>query len=491
MFAQSIRGLSQISFTENGAIARRTTGSALLDFYGTIGASRTKQDGEIIIEFEKAFSENRLLALKTIFYARNVRGGLGERRAVRVLLNHIATNYPDVICENIALIPHFGRWDDLYCLVGTAAESAMWGLIRWQWHDDIRAYDKNEPISLMAKWLKSVNTSSKDSCILGRLTAKNLYLTEKSYRKGLSMFRARIDVVERKMSANGWQKINYPSVPSIAMKNYRNAFKRHDGAGFEKFIESVQSGDEKINSGTLYPYDILHAANLSHYRTFQIQNDPVLEEQWRALPNYVSGNQNIIIMADTSGSMNGQPMETSIGLAIYFAERNIGAYHNLFMTFSESPSYVEIKGKTLAEKVACVPSIVANTDIEKAFMLILQTALDDEVPEVEMPAALVIISDMQFDAAQNYYNRYTDTMHDKMAELFERNGYALPHIVYWNVEDRRATYQAKSDTKGVSLASGHSTSVFKSLVTSIGKTPYESMLDVLNAPEYDIVKLPA
>jgi len=225
--------------------------------FGQIGAMRKRPDADIESAFSKAFAEDKLLATKMAFYARNVRGGLGERRTARIIFKFLAKLYPDVMKKNIQFLPLFGRYDDLYEFVGTPVENDMWRLIQEQWNLDIKNMKDNKPISLLAKWLKSVNTSSQESNKLGKLTAKNLGLSEKEYRKTLSVLRRYLDVTEVKMSHNQWSDINYAGVPSRAMSIYRNAFRKHDEDRFNAYIESVSKGEAKINSSTLFPYDIL------------------------------------------------------------------------------------------------------------------------------------------------------------------------------------------------------------------------------------------
>ena len=316
-FVNALRKEDNYTFTENGAIALKSTESALVDLFGQIGAMRNRTDADIEAAFSKAFAEDRLLATKMAFYARNIRGGLGERRTARVIFNFLAKVHPDVMRKNIQYVPLFGRYDDLYEFVGTPVENDMWALIKEQWSLDIDNMNNNKPISLLAKWLKSVNTSSDESNRLGKLTAKNLGLSEKEYRKTLSALRRYLDVTEVKMSHNQWDEINYEGVPSRAMAIYRNAFRRHDEERFNTYIESVSKGEAKINSSTLFPYDIIEKMQLrtgwngnylavNHY-------DKVLEEQWKALPNYIEREHNVLIMADTSASMMGRPMATAIG----------------------------------------------------------------------------------------------------------------------------------------------------------------------------------
>ncbi len=484
-FLRALKTENNFTTTEKGAVALKSTNSALVDLFGEIGALRKRSENEIEAKFIKAFSEDRLLATKMAFYARDIRGGLGERRVFRIILKYLADIHPEIVVKNLQNIPFYGRWDDLYVLVGTPVEKEMWNFIKKQWQEDLRGMSEGKPISLLGKWLKSVNTSSEESRKLGRLTTRHLGLTERQYRKELSQLRNYIDVVERKMSSNRWNEIIYSSVPSRAMAIYRNAFMRHDPERFDEFIENVKQGQEKINSATLYPYDILERMTDGEFDLSYIKYDPVLEAQWKALPNYVDGEYNVLVMADTSGSMVGRPMATSVGLAIYFAERNKGIWHNKFMTFSSEPSFVEIKGETLYEKIKCVPEIVDTTNLEAALRLILDTAIKHQLTQEDMPKSLVIISDMQFDPATG--SRGDVTFYDTMKEMYNRAGYEIPNIVFWQVDSRRDSFQVTSEYKGVQLASGQSPSVFKSILNTIGKTPYEAMLEILNNPRYDYV----
>jgi len=360
-------------------------------------------------------------------------------------------------------------------------------------------------ISLLGKWMPSINTSSKKTISLAKRFIKEFGMSEREYRKMLSALREHIKITERYMSAKDWDEIAYSQVPSHAMKNYRKAFSKHDGERFGQYIESVTKGEAKIHSGTLYPYDILVAAGLTYNRfygndRFTINFDPVLEEQWKALPNYIKKAINALVLADTSGSMQGLPMAIAISLAIYLAERNTGAYKNLFMTFSEHPEFVELKGKTLKEKVECVTSLVANTDLEAAMDEILRVAVENRVPRNEMPSYLIVCSDMHFDGVGSiisdggWYSesrapRNKTTFHQSMKEKFARAGYEMPVIIYWNLSERAPAVQSKASDEGVILVSGASASTFRDIINNLGTTPLEFMYETLNNEIYDVVQI--
>ena len=488
-FLSFLQKETNLTYTENGATALKTTNSNLLDLFGCIGSLRTRDNTDIERLFSMAFAEDTLLATKMAFYARNIRGGLGERRTFRVILKYLSQMAPELVVKNFDAIALFGRYDDFYTLVDTSIEEAMWIYLHNQFNLDLENCANGQPISLLAKWLKSVNASSAETTHLGKLTAKHFGLSERAYRQTLSKLRQYIDVTEVKMSSQNWSEIAYAHVPSRAMFIYHKAFKAHDEEGFNNYLNAVIKGDAKVNASTLYPYDILEQLGLSiRSSNFSfLKYDALLEEQWKNLPNYVTSEQNILVMADTSGSMMGRPMHSSIGLALYFSERNQGAFKDTFMTFSSKPTLIKVKGNTLYDKIKCIPSIVENTNLEAAFNLILTVAVKNKIRADELPSSLVIITDMEFDSATS--SRGDWTFYDSMVKNYAAHGYTMPNIVFWNVNSRNDVFQVTSDYKGVQMASGQSPSVFKSILANIGKSPYEAMLNVLNDPMYDLITI--
>lgn len=485
-FIEGMTNESKVTYTENGAKAVNTTNSALVDLFGTIGAIRGREKENVEHLFEKAYVEDSLLATRLAFYARNIRGGLGERKVPRVLFKYLANTRPEIISKNMEHIPHYGRWDDLYVFEGTKLESQMWDLLKAQFETDMVAMQEGKPVTMLGKWLKSVNASSKETNRLGVVTAKKFGLTPKAYRKSLVALRRYIDVVEVKMSAGEWDKIQYAGVTSQAMTRYRLAFGLRDPEGFEAYIESLEQGETKVNASTLYPYNIIEAYGLNGWSNFGFckdKPDAILEEQWKALPNYVEGENNVIVMADTSGSMSGRPMDTAVGLAMYFAERNKGAYKDMFMTFSSKPSFVTLKGDTLYARVRNIPAIVDNTDLQKAFELILDVAVKNSVPADEMPKSMIVVSDMEFDYMVDGAGSY-NTYYEGIESMYREAGYTVPTIVFWNVDSRQDVFHASSDKKGVQMVSGQSVSTFQTVLRNIGKTPYEAVIETLNSEEY-------
>lgn len=480
-FAETVKKeFEDVKLTENGAKAYSSVGSKLVDLFGTIGALRSRREEDIQEKFAEAFKEDNLLATKMLFYAGDIREGLGERRTFRICLKWLANNYPHIVTKNIDLIPHFNRWDSLFSLVDTPVEDDMWKLINNQLFNDINASFPHSSgnVSLLAKWMPSENASSKETKQLAKRAMKKLKMSPKRYRKILSSLRSHIDVVESKMSNNEWSAIEYKNVPSYAMKNYYQAFYNQDKERFAKFIDDIKNKKQKINASVLYPYDLVKKS--------KIKSD-IIEEQWKALPNYVSEDSNILVMADVSGSMYGRPMHTSVGLAIYFAQRATSDYHNLFMTFSNEPHFIALKeDASLYENIIKVESSDwgFNTDLEKAFEYILNFSVQHNIKPEDMPKALVVISDMEID---DYMKQDRLDFVDAMKTLFEEKGYELPKLVLFNVEARNDTFLSKQE--GVLLVSGQSTSIFKQLCGDLsGKTAYDLMLEVLNDSRYDCVQ---
>ena len=502
-FAQAMYREGTIKQTENGAFAYNSTAQgALLDLFSQIGALRPRTDREIEQKFAAAFREDKLLATKMLFYAGDIRqGGLGERRTFRICLRWLADNHPEIVNKNIELIPYFNRFDSWFVLCGTKCENLMWENVAKTLSADMKAYNastdtKIVPISLLAKWMPSENTSSVKTRQMATKAMRALHLEPRKYRKMLSALRKHINVVERQMSAGEWGLIDYAKVPSYAMHNYGSAFAKHDHERFNAYLQSVKKGEVKINAGVLYPYDLVEKYMDSRQRgtyygdCFVARDEnAVVEAQWKAMPNYLTKPVNAVVMADVSGSMRGRPMATSIGLATYFAQHNTGYYHNQYLTFTSEPKFINIKeGASLLECVQQVAEagVGYSTNLEKAFLAILNTATFHKVPKNQMPKALVVISDMEIDKYMRS-GRHWDFL-EVMRHRFKVAGYELPKIVMWNVNARKDTVLSQSED--VIFISGQSASSFKTLCQNLdGITAYDMMLQVLNGKAYSKVRI--
>jgi hypothetical protein len=482
----SVEG-DNLTLTENGAVAFRSTTSKVLDFFATGGAMRVRDEQSVISVFQQAYAENPVLATKALFYFRDVRGGQGERKTFRLLLNWLANNHPEAVRPNIGLIAEYGRWDDLYSLVGTGVEDDVWAAIDVQLAVD-RQSDRP---SLLAKWLKSENASSPLTKSLARKTRSALGMSSRTYRKMLSSLRKKIDLVEQKISANRWAEVEYDRIPSKAGMIYRNAFRRHDGERYMDFIGAVNRGEAKINAGTLYPYEIAEKVGLGYSLGYShIMDDATIDAMWNALPDYFAGTQSRgIVVADVSGSMSGRPMAVSVSLALYVAERNTGPFHNKFITFSARPSLQTVEGRTISEKMKNLSMAYwdMNTNLEAVFDLILNTAVRNKLSQDELPTHLYIVSDMEFDQAVTG-SRQT-TLMQSIEQKFIAAGYRMPFLVFWNVYSRNDQQPMSMDQRGFQLVSGCSPSIFTSLLSNKTVSAYDLMIEVLEAERYAAIKV--
>lgn len=467
------------TLTENGAATFNTTLNANLDFFAMGASLRERNEVEVILLFSKAFAEDKLIALKNLFYIRDIRGGQGERKTVRTCLKWLANNYPSAVSANMSNIIHYGRWDDLFSLKGTKVWQDVLAIVKNKWFFDTT-------VDLFWKWMPSNNTSSKEARKLAEEFTKHLGISPRTYRKRLSEMRQKLKIVERNMCAKEWNQINYPAVPSRAALNYSKAFLKNDHARYTQYLSDVKSGKTKINAATLYPYDVVAKA-WDYNLVNPPENASTLDALWNALPNYMPDDHgNGLVVADVSGSMSGLPMQVSISLAMYISERNKGIFKDHFITFSEKPQLQTVTGSTIAEKVGHLMRADwgMNTNLEAVFDLILKKAVDAKIPANEMPDKVYIISDMEFDvAAKNPQS----TLFDIIDSNYNSAGYIRPELVFWNVNSRNNNTPVRFDQRGVCLVSGCSPAILTSLLGGDIESPQHLMLSTLNVERYERV----
>lgn len=477
--------------TENGAVTHITTESDCLDLFATIGALRRESDQEIEARFIRAYTENRDIAMKLLFFARDIRGGLGERRVFKVILNWLAKNEPQSVRKNLTYVAEYGRFDDLLCLMGTPCEKEMLSVLKEQFEKDRIALENGGEVSLLAKWLPSVNASNEQTVLYAKKIAKHFGLSDASYRKALVALRRQIRIIENNLREKDYT-FDYSKQPSKAMYKYRKAFMRNDSERYGDFLKKVSTGEEKLHADTLAPYELVepylsyHGSSDSTFmRKITEQEKDSLNATWASLPKYET-KENVIAVIDTSGSMywDAKPLPASVALSLglYFAENNTGIYKNHFIEFSRKPQLIEIKGETFVDRLRYVASFneVANTNIEAVFDLILKSAVENNVPQEELPAKLIIISDMEFDSCVENA-RLSNFASAKLK--FAKKGYKLPEIVFWNVASRNRQQPVTKNEQGVVLVSGCTPRLF-SMVESGNMNPYAFMLEVIENERY-------
>ena len=479
------------TYTENGAVTYATTYSDCLDLFATIGALRSSDEQEIISRFVRAFTEDPNLALKTLFFARDVRGGLGERKVFRVCLQWLAHNAPASVKKNIPYVAEFGRWDDLLSLMGTPCEKDAMLQIKKQLNADLEAMDMGDDVSLLAKWLPSVNASNAQTVAYAKKIARFLGMTDATYRKTLVKLREHIRIIENSLREKDYT-FDYSKQPSKAMFKYRKAFYRNDGERYGEFLGKVSRGEVQMHANTLMPYELvepyLHFSWSSRcfMRDISEEEKNALNATWASLPAFAN-NENALAIIDTSGSMydSGKPLPAAVALSLglYFAEHNTGIFKNHFIEFSSRPQLIEVKGDTFADRLRYVASFneIADTNLEAVFDLILNAAVRNKVSQEELPATLYLISDMEF----NCCVRNADATNFENAKAkFAAHGYQLPKIVFWNVQSRNTQQPVTQNEQGVALVSGCTPRIF-SMVSDGVLSPLGYMMEILGAERYE------
>lgn len=501
-FLNQMKKDSNIDYTENGGITRKTTESAVLDMFGIGAAFRNRSDEDIILLFKNAFEEDKNLALKCLFYIRDVRGGQGERRFFRVVFNWLAKNYPEIAKKNLDNVSEYGRWDDLiYTCLDTPCETAAFNIIKHQLALDIEC----KTPSLLAKWLPSINASSPVSKMAGRKIAKFLGMNERQYRKTLSTLRKRINVLERLMSANRWDEIEFDKIPSRAGIIYRNAFARRDIIA-KKYETFAKDKNTTVNADALYPHDIAHRAfRMWHNISLDNPERLILQKYWDNLKDFYNGREeNGIAVVDVSGSMTGIPMEAAVSLGAYIANKARGPFANHFITFSNDPKLVKFEGVDIVDKFhRCRRADWGmSTNIQAVFDLLLDTAKKENVRPEDIPTRLYIFSDMEFNRCVIFEKEYNPTtfwweprpsIHsikevnsdlEKIKEQWAEEGYKLPQVIFWNLDARENHIPAIGE--GFSYVSGFSANMVDCILS--GRDGYDLMIaKLVDSGRYDKV----
>ena len=489
------------SLTENGAVGYKSSKSALVDINYKVASLRNSDEDEIVALFDEAFKENKEYALKWLFFARDIREGLGERRLFRIYYKRLFELDNVLFRKNLHNIVEYGRWDDLISLLGISygSDEHIISIIRSQLVEDTHNYESNKPISLLAKWMPSENASSRQTKTLARQLMKLLNISPRKYRLMLSKLRSYSNVVETQMCNNKWNEIDYEKVPSLANLKYKDAFMKHDMERRLDYLSSVSKGESKLNMKVATPVDVVAKyRDRTRYRWDIGDFDPTLELAWKNLKDVMV--EDTLVVADGSGSMlikvtsNTTALDIANALAIYTSEHNSGIYKNKYITFSSKPRFVDFSNaNSLQEKlqIAKEYSEVSNTNIEAVFDLILQTAIKNSIPQNQMVKNILIISDMEFDEAQRTWRSSDPVLTQPLFDLIKRRysdaGYALPKLIFWNVNSRTKTIPLIENELGVALVSGFSQNVLKMVMTN-NLNPYDILIETITSPRYDAIK---
>ena len=499
-FLDSIKREMNYTETENGGITHKSTLDAVYDMFALGGAYRSRSDEDCILLFKKALEENEELALKCLFYLRDIRGGQGERRFFRVCFKWLAKNYPELAFRNLDNIPEYGRWDDLYCVEGTELRTDAFDVIQCQLNKDLMSLKEGEKegVSLLGKWLKSENASAEDTKYLANQTRIAFGYSHKKYRKILSALRTRINIVEKLMSEGRWEEIEFAKLPSKAGLIYRNAF-AHNDLIKDKYEAFINSKETKVNATTLYPYEIVKKVT----DTLDYWGHTDLEETEREVLNKYWANQDtsmfneassILCVCDTSGSMTSKygtsvaPIDIAISLSMICAENNKSDFKNKYISFSSRPQFIEIEGVDFVDKVQRIyrQNLCENTDLKATFDLIKNAILKTKKIE-DLPKTIVVLSDMEIDSMSYWRDKSrVKTEMELMREEWARDGLKLPRLVYWNCAARNNNILDEIDNDDITYVSGASPIIFNSILR--GLSGKQLMLEKLNSKRYENVK---
>lgn len=502
-YLDNLKDATDFVYTENGAISKSSTGSHLYNLFAFGGAYRSRSDEDCITLFKSAYEEDPVYALKCLFYLVDCRGGQGERRFFRVCANWLAKNDPDAMRRNLKYIPEFSRWDNVFIFMDTLLEKDAIHFVRDQLACDITNYqlNANEGISLLAKWMPSINTSSVETRALAQKIRKALGMTNQQYRKTLSLLRERINVLERLISANRWDEIDFSKIPSKAGFKYRNAFARHDleriKNGEQTYADFMADENTTVNAKVLYPYECV--AEITKYldywcvHTFTDTERNVINKYWDNMADYINGATfNGFAVVDVSGSMYDDnkasaPINIALSLGLYCAEKAKGPYANHFMTFSACPQMVEIQGIDFVDKVQRMKKADwgYDTNIEALFNLLLDIAIKNNCSQDEIPENLIIVSDMEFNPVNGgFRGQCLETLFETLRNRWNANGYKMPKLVFWNVNARHDLIPIRDD-KNVTYVSGMSPSIYDSIMS--GKSGTDLMYEKLNSDRYKVI----
>lgn len=488
-FLKAMKTDTNYGYTENCGIKHTSTLNKVLDMFAMGGSMRNRPDDDLIHMFKCAYDEDADLALRCLFYLRDVRGGQGERRFFRVILHWMGNHMVDEVEHLIPIIAEYGRWDDLFELFDTKCEPAMLGYI-------YHTVNKNED-HLIYKWLPSINASSRTTKSRGRKIAAEFNMTERQYRKMLTEGRKACNLVESLMSQNHWDQIAFDKLPSRAGLLYKNAFMRREETK-ARYAEFMSNEKTKVNASVLNPVEIAH--QIFNYRGWNRPSETernAWQKYWDNLKDYYNGREEPgIAIVDVSGSMYGQPLEAAVSMGAYIAERGKGPFQNHFITFSNNPELVEFSGVDVYDKFMRARSAEwgGSTNIEAVFNLLLNTARQNHVAKEDMPKTLYIFSDMEFNGCVTSgpvsYNRWSDarslnerqinTVIEEQARKWRQYGYQIPRVVFWNLDARHDNIPAIGD--GFSYVSGFSMNMVECILS--GKDGIDLMLEKLNSERY-------
>ncbi len=473
-FADAINDVSTTTRTENGDKAYTTSLNSCVDLFAQVAAIRGQGAKRATDVFSVAYKADPEIASRIALWARDIRGGAGERQVFKDILLFLEQNDVERLERILPVIPEIGRWDDLFIFQTKRIREQVLSMM---------AYALRDGDGLAAKWAPREGSKHK---AFAKELREFMSLSPRAYRK---LIVANTNVIETAMCAKDWDGINFSHVPSVASARYSKAFWKHQSERYAEFIQKATKGEVKINASALFPYECLKDS----------VNEQTANALWNQLPDYVPEGVSFMPVIDVSGSMTWTavspglfPLTVAVSLGMYLAERNKSAFHNLAMTFSEKPEFIRIpKVDSVKQKYNSIvrSNVGGTTNLDAAMDLILSTAVANNVSQADMPQYLLIMSDMEFNGCAMYdYKTGRNTPNsvaERTAAKFKAAGYELPQIVWWNIQSRNGTTPVRADESGMTLVSGCSPAITKTILTGKRVTPFEAMMEAIGIDRYD------
>lgn len=466
-FVESVETTPTYELTENNGLTYDSSMDHCVDLFFLIGAARKESVTNVVNTFERAYNQNREIALRILLWSRDIRSGAGERQTFRNILTHLEKAHKKDFELILPYVPYYGRWDDLFIVETEKGRELVAELFK-------KALQNND--QLAAKWGPRKGYKAK-------WLREKMGFTPKQYRKTLVNL---TNVVENKMCEKRFEDIVFSHVPSIAAARYKNCFYRHVPKLYQNYVNDLVSGNQKINASAIFPHDVIKEA--LHFSFVDDINKDVIIQQWDSLSDYIGDNK-ILPMVDVSGSMyqniskTTSAIDISVSLGMYISEKNKGIFNGLILTFSGKPKLEKLTGNVI-QRLGQLKNINwgFNTNVEKAFDEVLRFALTNNVPKSDMPEYLVIISDMEFDSA----TRNKNTSFENAKKTFNDNGYDLPVVVFWNLKGRVNNVPVTKHTNNSILISGFSPTIMKNVLSAKNMNSYSIMIDTIMDEKYNI-----
>lgn len=478
----SIENMRELSTTQNGATALKTSGNLIVDYFMMYTRTLLKTDNHEYLE--KCWSNNPEQSVALVFNGRDRLTGKKEKKVSNEAMLWLRANKPNTYKLNVMnYINKYGCWKDLLYIAYHMKSSDEiennyeLSLFAEKLNEDkkLLEQDAQKSVSLCAKWAPSENDRNDTRKQFAKKIASILYEREdpkkmEKYRKEyLTPLRKRIGIVEQLICNNEWDKIKYETVPGVASKRLLNAFRKHDEERYTKYLEAVRNGDKKINITGLLPHE-LAKYYIDHMYDENCANETI-ELQWKTILEEIRKQgtlSNSLAIIDLSGSMFGAsngsiPAQVSAALGILTSLCTSGPFNKKFITFSDKPQLGTLAAEGLYDAYQIIKNMDYgyNTNFVKCCKCIIQYGIDNNIEDKDMPKKLFVFTDMQFDEASPG-EKSLETVYEHIISIYKKHKYTPPKFVFWNLNsDHKQSFPVDCSTQNTAMVSGYSEQLLK------------------------------